>query len=55
MSIYNNESKIYPHLNPMAPQERQVYRLKKLTKIEAYVLDEIEERRRQVKKKETIQ
>ena len=42
MSIYNNETKIYPDLNPTAPQEPQTYRLKKLTEIEAFFLDEIE-------------
>ena len=43
MSIYHNEtSKIYPDLNPTAPQEPQTYRLKKLTETEAYLLDEIE-------------
>ena len=42
VSICDNEtSKIYPDLNPMAPQE-QVYRLKKLTETEAYMLDESE-------------
>ena len=42
MSIYDNETKIYPDLNPMAPQEPQTYRLKHLTEIEAYLLDQIE-------------
>ena len=42
MSIYNNETKIYPDLNPTAPQEPQTYWLKKLTEIEAFFLDEIE-------------
>ena len=42
MSIYDNETNIYPDLNPSAPQEPQTYRLKKLTEIEAYLLDEIE-------------
>ena len=51
MSIYENESKIYPDLNPTAPQQPQTYRLKKLTEIEAFFLDEIEERRRPVKKR----
>ena len=55
MSIYDNETKIYPDLNPTAPQESQTYRLQKLTEIEAYFLDEIEDRRWQAKKKETIQ
>ena len=34
----------------MAPQEPQIYRLKKLTEIEAYFLDEIEVRERIPKK-----
>ena len=50
MSIYDNETKICPDLNPTAPQEPQTYRLKKLTEIEAFFLDEIEERRREAKK-----
>ena len=51
MSLYNNESKIYTDLYPTAPQEPQVYRLKKITNIETYLLDEVEERRRQAKKR----
>ena len=53
MSISDNEttSKIYPHLNPVAPQELQTYRLRILTEIEAYFLDEIEARERIAKKK----
>ena len=51
MSIYNNETKIYPDLNHSAPQEPETYRLKKLTEIEAFFLDEIEIRRREEKKK----
>ena len=51
MSIYDNEtSKIYLDLNPTAPQELQTYCLKKLTEIEAYLLDEIEVRERLTKK-----
>ena len=42
MSIYDNETKIYPDLNPTAPQEPQTYQLKRLTEIETYFLDEIE-------------
>ena len=42
MSVYNNETKIYPDLNPTAPQEPQSYRLNKLSEIEAFFLDEIE-------------
>ena len=42
MSIYNNETKIYPDLNPAAPQEPQKYRLNKLSEIQAYFLNEIE-------------
>ena len=44
MSTYDNETKIYLDLNPSAPQEPQTYRLKKLTEIEAFFLDEIEVR-----------
>ena len=51
MSIYDNETKIYPDLNPSVPQEPQIYRLKILTEIEAYLLDGIEARRWQAKKK----
>ena len=44
MSIYDNEttSKIHPDLNPTAPQEPKAHHLTKLTKIESYLLDEIE-------------
>ena len=41
MNIYDNEAKIYPDLNPAAPQEPQSYHLNKLSKIEAYCLNEI--------------
>ena len=51
MSTYNNKTKIYPDLNPPAPQEPQTYRFKKLTEIEAFFLDEIEARRRETKKR----
>ena len=51
MSIYYNEtSKIYPNLNPAALQEPQAYRLKKLTEIEEYLLDENEVRERLAQK-----
>ena len=50
MSIYDNETKIYPDLNPTAPQEPQTYRLQKLTEIEAYLPNEIEVRERIAKK-----
>ena len=52
MSIYDNSetSKIYPDLNPTAPQEPQTYRLKKLTEIEAYLLNEVKVRERIAKK-----
>ena len=50
MNIYENESKIYPDLNPTAPQEPQTYRLKKLPKIETYFLDEIDACERTAKK-----
>ena len=35
MNIYDNETQIYPDLNPSAPQESEAYWLKKLTDIEA--------------------
>ena len=54
MSIYDNDTKIYPDLNPSAPQEPQTYRLKKLTEIEAFFLDEIEARKREAKKKKRL-
>ena len=44
MSIYDNETKIFPDLNPSAPQEPQTYLLKNLTEIETFFLDEIEVR-----------
>ena len=42
MSIYDNDTKNYPDLNPTAPQEPQAYQLQKLTEIETFFLDEIE-------------
>ena len=48
--LYDNETKIYPNLNPTASQEAQTYRSKKLTEIEAFFLDEIEVCKRTVKK-----
>ena len=50
MSTYDNETKIYPDLNPTTPQEPQTCRLKKLTEIEAYLLDQIESREQIAKK-----
>ena len=50
MSVYVNETKIYPDLNPTAPQEPQSYRLNKLSKTEAYLLNEIEVLEQIVKK-----
>ena len=50
MSIYNNETKIYPDLNPTAPREPQTYRLNKLCETEAYFLNEIEVREQIAKK-----
>ena len=44
MSIYKYETKIYPDLNPTAPQEPQSYRLNKLYETETYFLDEIDVR-----------
>ena len=50
MNIYENENKIYPGLNPTAPQEPQTYWLNKLSEIETYFLDEIDARERTAKK-----
>ena len=50
MSVCDNETKIYPDLNPAAPQELQTYRLNKLSEIEAYFLNEIEVREQIAKK-----
>ena len=50
MSVYDNETKIYPDLNTTAPQEPQSYRLNKLSEIEAYFLNEIEAREHIAKK-----
>ena len=50
MSVYENEPTIYLDLNPTAPQEPQTYRLKKLSEIEAYFLNEIEVRGQIAKK-----
>ena len=54
MSIYDNETKIYPDLNPSVPQESQTYQLKKLTEIEAFFLDEIEARGQEAKRKKRL-
>ena len=51
MSIYNNETKIYPDLNSAAPLEPQLYWLNKLSAIEAFFLNEIEVRKQIAKKK----
>ena len=51
MTMYDNETKIYPDLNPTAPQEPQSHRLNKLAKIEAYFLNEIDVREGNAKKK----
>ena len=50
MSIYDHDTKIYPNLNPPAPQEPQAYWLQKLTEIETFFVDEIEVRERIAKK-----
>ena len=50
MSVYNNETKIYPDLNPTAPQEPQTYQLNKLSEIEAYFINETEVREQIAKK-----
>ena len=50
-SIYDNEtSNIFQDLKPTAPQEPQTYRVKKLTEIETYLLNEIEVCERLAKK-----
>ena len=48
--MYDNETKIYPNLNPTAPQEPQSYRLNKLSEIQAYLLGESELRERIARK-----
>ena len=50
MSIYDNETKFYPDLNPTAPEEPQTYRLQKLTEIEADLRNETEDNGREAKK-----
>ena len=55
MSIYDNETKFYPDLNPSATQESQAYCLNKLSETEAFFLDEIEVREQIAKKKKMIQ
>ena len=50
MSVYENKTKIYPDLNPTAPQEPQTYCLNKLSEIEAYFLHKIEVREQIAKK-----
>ena len=50
MSTYDNETNIYPDLNPTAPQEPQAYRLNKPSEIEAYFFNEIEVREQNDKK-----
>ena len=54
MSIYDNDTKIYPDLNPSAPEEPQAYLLKKLPETEAFFLDEVEAHRRKAKKKKRL-
>ena len=50
MSAYDNETKIYADLNPTAPQEPQTYCLSKLSEIDAFFLNEIEECEQRTKK-----
>ena len=50
MSIYDNETKIYPDLNPTAPQEPQTYRLNRLSEVEAFFLSEVKVRKQMAKK-----
>ena len=55
MSVYDNETKIYPDINSTAPQDPQSYHLNKLSEIEADFLNETEVREQISKKNETIQ
>ena len=55
MSVYDNETKIYPDINSTAPQDPQLYHLNKLSEIEAYFLNETEVCEPISKKDETIQ
>ena len=50
LSIYDNETKIYPDLNPTAPQQPQSHRLNNLSKNEIYFLNKIEVREQITKK-----
>ena len=50
MSMYDNDTKIYPDFNPSAPQDSQTYRLNKLSKIEAFFLNEFEKCEQKAKK-----
>ena len=50
MSIYDNETNIYPDLNPTAPQESETYRLNKFSEIETFFLNEIEKCEQKAKK-----
>ena len=50
MSVYENETKIYPDLNPTAPQEPQTYHLNKSSETETYFLNQIEVREQIAKK-----
>ena len=57
MSIYDNEIKIYPDLNPTAPQEPKTYRSNKLFEIEAFFLNKIkkcEQKAKKIKRSITI-
>ena len=54
MSVYNNDKRIYPPLDDIASappdDESQIYRLKKIEEIEAFLQNEILERERLYKK-----
>ena len=54
MSIYSNDTIIYPDLNLTVPEELQTYWLQKLTKIETFFPDEIEVRERIAKKMKRV-
>ena len=54
MIIYDNETKIFPDLNPTTPQKPQWYWLIKLPEIETYFLNEIDVREQTAKKVKRI-
>ena len=52
MSLYDNDkNNVFPDLNLTGLQEPQTYHLEKVIKVEAYLLDKIEVRKRIAKRK----